>query len=47
MREPLLWPNDIWTVEEFEPWQLKGFWQRILDLINEKKEKIEIRVKLR
>jgi hypothetical protein len=38
MRVPLLWPSDVWLVEELESRQLKELRRQIVDLIN-KKEK--------
>jgi hypothetical protein len=39
MRELLLQPSDVWMKDRHEPRQPKGLKRRILDLIDEKKEK--------
>jgi hypothetical protein len=39
MRELLLWPSNVWMKDRQEPRQPKGWKWKILDLIDEKKEK--------
>jgi hypothetical protein len=47
MRELLLWPSDIWTEDREEPQQPKGLKQWIIDLIYEKKKRLQNKVKTR
>jgi hypothetical protein len=41
MRELLLWPSDIWTEDREEPQQPKGLKRWIIDLIYEKKKRLQ------
>jgi hypothetical protein len=46
MRELLLWPSDIWTEDREEPQQPKGLKWWIIDLIYEKKKRLQNKKKL-